>query len=235
MLADDGYLYTPEAMKYDSNGNKIGTFVNTLGAHDIEFASNGDIYFTRLYGTIEVLKNGEEKLEEIAYLAGDSSSQKISLGPDGRIYQNGYYLRIFEPDGSLIKEIFSESGDVKIVDDKVYSLSFTYINVYDLDGNFYKTIPLDINLTNYYSNGISPSFDIDTNGDFYVADMGANRIVVFDKDGNLLRTFGQGDYFPSSSSDEGGSSDGSNTPGFEIISLFSAIIILIFLFKKKRL
>ncbi|MCK4364985.1 MAG: hypothetical protein KAW45_02935 [Thermoplasmatales archaeon] len=234
LLAEDGYLYTPEAVKYDLDGNKIENVVNTLGADDIEITSNGDIYFTRLYGTIEVLKNGEENLEEIDYSAGDASSQKISIGPDGRIYQNGYNLRIFYPNGTLYKETFANSMDVKIIDNTLYSLSYTSINAYDLDGNWIKTIPLELNLTNYKTNVIAPSFDIDTNGDFYIADMADNRVVVFDKDGNFLRSFGEGNYSPSSSTNEVGSSDGSNTPGFEIVTIFSAIIIFIFLFKKKK-
>jgi DNA-binding beta-propeller fold protein YncE len=125
----------------------------------------------------------------------------IAVGPDGNVYvvtdASDGIVQIFTRDGELVRKISSTpTGDGRVL--RIGPLAF------DPDGNLWMLDPVDktlvqVSLTGDALTEVDPpgsllypmGLAIDTGGRFYVTDVWANTVFVFDPDGDLLFTFGK--------------------------------------------
>jgi len=190
-LGKDNYFYTSRVNKFDSNGKHISRNDGIgHGGTDIEVIEDGQVYIYDSYNNrIAVLDKFDSEPRFIELEDTNDPGIRFDIDSEGRIYKEE---GVFYPNGTRHKRVSLGAWDVKVMEDgKIYGLDYSgaklgcdKIVVHDSNLNLIDEISIAGLAETPFERG--PTFDMDSDGNFYIADVRNNRLVVFDNTGEFV-------------------------------------------------
>lgn len=181
----NGQLDGPKYVKLDGAGNVIVT--NDFNARVEVFANNGNFLANfpwpgGLTGACGIARDGSGNI----YISNYNTNELLKFSPSGTLLQTimplqQTTLQVFQPSGLA----FDVPGNVYV------SSASKNVRVYASNGAYLRTIGAPGTADGQFSNGPG-KIAVDASGNTYVADLGNNRVQVFDNTGAFIRKVGVG-------------------------------------------